>query len=369
MQITTTLQHLVDRTVEEHPEIPGVILSVEAPGISWTGASGLSHIDLQTPMQPNSQFRSASIGKMVCAAALLMLVDDGHVELDKPAAHYLSASMIEGLHVYEGHDYSDQITVRQLLNHTSGLWDFLDDHPPVGEREAFLDLMQAEPDKLWNPAEILEWVKQNSRPLFPPGSAWRYTDTGFLVAGLLIEHITGQPLHVVYRERLFDRLGMAHTYMTFREPERRSIPDQRESDSFVGELNYSLPQTISADWAGGGLTTTASDLQRFIRAAAEGRLFKNETTQEAMLSWTPTGEPGVYYGLGVRCFFPAEFGQRVFSKVWGHSGALKSFMFYSPSLNATITGTLNQAATEGVWSSVRPVAPLLPQVLLALAEG
>jgi D-alanyl-D-alanine carboxypeptidase len=259
------------------------------------------------------------------------------------------------------------ITVRQLLNHTSGLADYFDEM--VGDGQSFVEQMYADTHKLWQPVEILEWVKTHTRPQFTAGTRWSYTDTGFLVAGLLIEAVTGQPLHSVYRQRVFDPLGMAHTYLVFREDERPSIVGQREADAFIGDLNYTLPRTTSADWAGGGLVTTAADLQRFIRAAADARLFSRIETQAAMLSWIPTGEAGVYYGLGVRRFVPSELGEPDLGEVWGHSGALKSFMFYSPSLDATLCGTLNQAVTEGVWSDVRPIAPLMPATLRLLTTN
>jgi CubicO group peptidase (beta-lactamase class C family) len=108
---------------------------------------------------------------------------------------------------------------------------------------------------------------------------------------------------------------------------------------------------------------TAADLARFMRAFADDRIFRDPGSRRQMLAWTGTGEPGVGYGLGVRHFSLADVGMPGFGELWGHTGFLKSFMLYSPELDAVICGTLNQSAATGAFSRLRPVAALVPAVL------
>ena len=297
--LARTLQDLLDRTVIEDAAIRGGVVHVELPGFRWQGASGVANPDRDIAMLPEDQFQAASITKMTTAATLMTLVEEGQVELDAGIGRYLTSSVTSGLHDFGGRSYGPEITPRQLLSHTSGLADFFGDgEPGPGGPLPFVAKMLEDPDKLWEPLEILAWTKANLRPHFPPGEGWHYADTGFVLAGLIIEGLTGKALHAAMRERIFDPIGMCHTYMLFREPARPSLPGRAPSRAYVGDLPYGTQMSVSADWAGGGLVTTAADLARFIRAFAHDRMFRSRATREPMLTWTPTGEPGVCYGLG-----------------------------------------------------------------------
>ena len=150
------------------------------------------------------------------------------------------------------------------------------------------------------------------------------------------------------------------------KPARSPLPGREPSRAYVGDLAYGTERSVSADWAGGGLVTTVDDLTRFIRAFADGRVFRNRSSRAQMLTWTPTGEPGVYYGLGVRRFVPEEQGMPELGENWGHTGFLKSYMLYWPERDATICGTLNQAAAPGACSRLRPVAAIVPAAMREL---
>lgn len=363
--LARTLQGLLDRAVGEDPSVENGVLLVEVSdrGFRWKGSSGLADPVEGVEMLPDDRFRSASVGKMVLATAAMKLMEEGAFGLDEPIGHRLSPSVTDGLHVLDGRERGARITPRQLLAHTSGLPDYFSDGEPTAYGPPFVGLMMAEPDRLWQPAEILAWAKRNLKPRFAPGEGWYYSDTGYLVAGLLVEAVTGGKLHEVYREKVFDPLGMEHTHMTFREAERPSIPGRPESRAYSGDLDYTRARSVSADWAGGGLTTTAEDLGRFVGAFAEGRIFRNPSTGREMLGWRPTAEKGVYHGLGVRRFALGELGMPGYGEVWGHTGALGSFALYWPEEGAVLAGTLNQSGAKGTWSEVRPVPALVPGIL------
>lgn len=344
--------------------VRGGVLLVETPGSDffWQGASGMSDPGTGTGMTPGDQFRSASVGKMFCASAVMMLVEEGEFGLDEAIGQHLPGALVGGLHVLDGRDRGAEITARQLLNHTSGLANYF-------RLPGFQQMLAEAPDRLWQPSEVIAYVKDQAPPLFEPGGGWHYSDTGYLLLGLIVEHVTGKGLHQIYRERLLEPLGLEGTYMVFREERRPGPVGDEPSHVYLGDLDYTPVRALSADWAGGGLVTTSGDLNRFIRAFAENGVFAKPGTRREMLSWMPTGEGGVYYGLGVRRFMLDELGMRGYGEVWGHSGSSKSFMFYWPEKDTTLCGTLNQDLAEGAWSEALPVAGILPGALREVGQA
>lgn len=352
------LQKEVDRVVQHNGLVKNAVLAVHAPrhAFTWAGAAGLADPDMARLMRPDDQFRSASVGKMICATTVLLLVADGHISLDTPIATYLADAVLDNLFIVDGHAYTSDVTVRQLLNHTSGVANYF-------AHAAFQERLLGEPDALWSPQEVLAWVRTHAQAVFPPGDGWHYSDTGYLLLGLIIEATTGRALHNVYRARVFDPLGMDATYVVFREPPRPASSGQSASHVFFGDIDYTSAQSLSADWSGGGLVTTAMDLQRFMQAFVEGRVFRQPQHQALMRAWTPTGEPGVSYGLGVRHFDLEQLMGPGFGELWGHTGSSRSFMLYWSPHAITLTGTLNQDIAEGIFSSAYPVAGLVRDII------
>jgi CubicO group peptidase (beta-lactamase class C family) len=370
MSTAQVLQDLLDQSVSEDPAVHNGVLVVGTPDFAWAGATGLSDPDHNVSMLAKDQFQLASISKMFTAAALMTLAEEARIDLDTGIGSYLAPSLAQDLHVFEGHDYGANITPRQLLSHTSGLADFFGDGEPGADGVLpFVVEMRADPDRLWDPHDIVAWTKQNLQAHFQPGYGWHYSDTGLLLAGLIIEQVTGMTLHDFLRQRLFAPLDMAHTFLLFREPPRPSIDGRNVSRAYAGGAAYGETRSVTADWACGGLVSTAGDLTRFLRAFADDLIFRSPETKQQMLSWTSAGEPGVYYGLGVRRFDLGGLGLEGFGELWGHTGFIKSFMLYWPEESATICGTLNQASAQGAFSEHRPVAALVPAVLRELRNG
>ena len=175
--LARALRELLDRTVEEDPAVRNGVLRVDAPGLEWQGASGMADPDRGVAMLPDDPFQAASITKMVTATTLMTLVEQRRVDLDVGIGRYLPAQVTAGLHDHGGRCYGPKITARQLLGHTSGIADFFGDgEPGPGGALPFIAKMQEDPDKLWDPLEILAWTKANLRPHFPPGEGWHYAD-------------------------------------------------------------------------------------------------------------------------------------------------------------------------------------------------
>lgn len=335
-------QSFLDRLVGEQNNVQNGVLLVEGPGFKWKGASGMANPDVSLRMLPDDQFNIDSIAKMMTATLVMKLVETDMLDLDDPIGRYLPASLLDGLHVYEGHSYGETILIRHLLNHASGIADNWA-HPK------FLELIITNPQKRWTPEETIEFVKANCPPAFPPGRGFQYSDPGYNLLGLVIEAVAGLPLHQVYREQLLNPLEMDHTYRPSHEDSRESIPGRGPSHRYLNEMECTLlPAVMTADWAGGGLLSTAEDLNRFLQAFTQDEIFEQPGTRDAMFQWVDSG-PFHNYGFGIsRVLFdrsadPLHAG---LSEIWGHTGSSDNFMYYWPEEDTTMIGTLNQINCE-----------------------
>jgi len=336
------LQKLLDDLVQRPDNIRSGLLLVEGPGFRWKGASGVASEATGAAMLPDDQFAIDSIAKTMTATIVMELVEEGRLALDDPIGRYLPRSLMDGLHVIDGRSYSGLVTVRHLLNHSSGI-------PDDWSCADFLDQIAGDLERRWIPEETIAHVKTNCEPEFPPGEGFAYSDTGYNLLGLIIERVSGSALHDAYRERLLDPLGMGHTYRPAFETPRASIPGRPPSERFLGDVECSLsPAVMTADWGGGGLVSTTEDLNRFLRAFVGDRIFREPGTRSQMLTWVESG-PFHGYGFGIglvdfdRSDNPAHAG---LGQVWGHAGSSRNFMYYWPRRDVTLIGTLNQIDCE-----------------------
>jgi D-alanyl-D-alanine carboxypeptidase len=217
---------------------PGALARIEAPGagLSWAGAAGRLARESGRPLRPDDAFRAASVTKTVTAAVAVRLAEDGRLELDEPLADQLTPALLRRWRTL---DQVPRTTPRQLLAHISGLPDYFGD-------DSFAARMREEPARVWRPVELVDHAAAHGAAQFAPGHGFGYSDTGFVIAGILIEQITGRPLHAVYRELVFDPLAMDSTWLEGPEPPRRDEVAHHYSD----ELDLTtISPTI--DWAAG----------------------------------------------------------------------------------------------------------------------
>jgi len=296
----------------------------------WEGADGLVAGPGSAPMQTDTPFEIASITKMVTAVTVLKLVEEGKIRLDSRVEDLLPAELARGF---------GNITVEQLLTHTSGLPDYWAD-----KSRGFLRAFLAEPGRMWKPGDILSYAR--AMPAKPPGKKFRYADTNYVLLGLIIEQATKQPLHQAFREMIFDPLGMNDTWLTYHEGPRGIAPSHR----FEGKEDLHAVPRQSADWAGGGLMSTTRDLERLLRGMASGGLFKNHNTLDLMRkAAVPVGEESISYGMGI---FRVKLDNGL-GELWGHDGHGNSFAYYWPERGLFFTGTLNQTKNDW-WPLVEP---------------
>jgi D-alanyl-D-alanine carboxypeptidase len=289
-KLATQLQQILDSAVESPETVfPGAALYVSQPELgAWAGAAGEGIVDPATPMKAGDTFRAGSIVKAFVATAILQLVEDGELALDDPLPAVLPEDVVA--RVAE----ADRITVRMLLNHTSGI--------PEYEDEEFDGMVGADPQRIWDVEEFLERAAARARQ-FEPGERYAYSNTNYNLLGLIIEQATGESWRTVVRERVIDRLELEHTSLP--EPGDVSVgSDAAHGYELVdGKLLDLSDVDSSMVGAAGGhaLRTTTKDLARFMDALLAGELFEQPQTLEEMLTFVEaTDNPGkVGYGLGI----------------------------------------------------------------------
>ena len=338
---TDLMRATLERRVARNDGYGGGVLRVEsAEGILFEGAAGeIAHGE--RAMRPSDAFEAASITKTFTAALVLLLIEDGKLLLDTPVGDVLERAVPQSLLVVDGVDHGPRLTMRQLLAHRSGLPDYWTDPPSLPNRSvnAFMAAFLRDRDRMWNAESILPFVRR-LRPAGPPGALYHSSDSNYLLLGLVVERLAKAPLHQVLRARILEPLAMQQTYLSYREepPPATSISHRHESRT---DLHGQRRQ--SADWASGGLVSTAADLGRFMLALAGGKVFRRPETLAAMQAWEPTGKRDVDYGLGL---FRVRLGAGL-GEVWGHDGHGNAFMYYWPSEEIAWLGTLNQ--TDNDW--------------------
>jgi len=303
--------------------------------LDWNWAEGT--FEDGTELTANNPFHSASIGKTFTATTIVLLQEEGRLQFNDPIEKYLCAEIMDGLHIYEGADYSKQITLAHLLQHRSGLPDFFEDEPASGP--SMRELMVRDTAHFWTPLELLLFAKDQMQPHFAPGQGYHYSDTDYILLGMIIEKLTGRTLHQVFEERIFRPLDMRHTSMHLRSDPLEETGKMAEL--YAGDLEISSYTSLSLDWAGGGLLTTCEDLLKFDRSLMQGQLLP-ENALSQMQDWTPESK-GMYYGYGLRRIALKElFFTLPDVHLIGHSGSTGSFMYYCPEWDIYLTGTFNQ---------------------------
>jgi D-alanyl-D-alanine carboxypeptidase len=279
---------------------PGAVVVVRTSTGTRRAARGLGSRAPRVAMRPTDRFRVASVTKTFVATVVLQLVSEGRLGLDDPVDRRLPGLLPDG----------GAITVRELLNHTSGLFDYDQD-------EAWQGTVIAHPDREWSPRELVAVATAHGL-LFPPGTAWFYSDTNYVVLGLLVEAVTGTTLERQLRERIFQPLGLAATSF----PTGSAI-DGAHAHGYVGSLPWLPPGTLvdattvvspSVWWAASAIVANADDLARFYAALLGGRLVRADLLA-AMRSASPVTRGTPFdYGLGLEQF------ATVCGRAYGHLG-------------------------------------------------
>ncbi len=313
------LQDLVNQSVTAGN--PGVILEVDAPtrGFHQQFSSGVFNLKTGEPLRTTDGFRIASMSKTLTATLVLQLMEEGQLELDAPFSDYLDITLPHG------QDLS-KLTIKMLLHHNAGLWDF-------AMSQAWGKSVWSDPGRFHKPQETLNWALTNGELIGNPGTSYHYSDTGYLILGMLLEAVTHQSWGDLCRNRILVPVGMSQTWLEGYESPRSTL-----SHCYVDEMD-GLDINGSVDWAAGGHVSTSADLRDFVQAVFHGQLFRHLATLDIMLSGFDCGD-GTAYGAGVKI---RRSGKQI---LWGHSGFWGSFMFYIPGERITVTGTQNRVGAN-----------------------
>jgi len=343
--VNQELQYLVSNLVEKDKSIKNCVLSVmKGDGsFSWSGAAGIASQDDQVPMTKDTPIYIASITKLYTATAIMRLYEQGALSLDDPMAKYLPEGLIQGIHVYKGRDYSREITIKELLSHTSGIADYYTEKPK-GEKSLF-EMFLEEPERPWTVDETIERARKDLTPNFPPGTAASYSDTNFQLLGKIIEAVTGKPLHTVFEEFFLRPLGLTHTWLIGRS-QPQVAPSAHPADVFYKDMNITKTRSNGAYWADGGIVSTAEEMIVFLQALNEGRIVSSDTLK-LMHNWHKLHFP-LQYGYGTMYVKFPRFMNMVMQvpPLWGHSGSTGSFLYYSDNLNLYLAGTIDQTESK-----------------------
>ncbi|MEX1376534.1 MAG: serine hydrolase domain-containing protein [Eubacteriales bacterium] len=281
------------------------------------------------PIDAKLPFHTASVGKAFTATLIGTLIDEGKMSLDDLASAYLGDDILDGLFEYEGVDYSHEVTIAQLLSHTSGAADYFDDKT-IGEK-SMKELIVENPDTFWTPNDLLDFSRNYQKTVGKPGEKYHYSDTGYILLGLIIESVSGQSFHAMLHERIFDPLEMDDTYLMFySEPKNEKRPI---ADIWLGGVNIKDYQSLSIDWAGGGMISTADDLAKFVRSLNQYEIVSLKTLDSMYQFDNYKFINGIHYGYGYMEYHFGEFMPTLKSmpKYVGHMGVLGTQMFYDKS--------------------------------------
>ncbi len=312
------------------------VLEVGAPGATaavclgergrWLGASGEVDFETGEALAVDDVFRIGSITKTYVSALILQQVEDGTLALDEPLATWLPDLL----------DRGDEITLRMLLSHTSGLPSYTD----IGE---FLLRM----DEEVSPEEVI--ARCDEEPdRFEPGTGWDYSNTNYFVLALLLEEVTGEDWHAFQRRELLDPLGLDRTWVEGHEADRAALVSGHVSQVVVGDDQYDP----SWGWASGGMVSTALDQARWLAALLGGEVVSEGSLAEMTTPVVLPDGTEIGYGLG---FFVQEGPGGL---AIGHTGSTMGFqsdLFQDAATGVVVAALVNDFTAEasdvalGLW--------------------
>ena len=285
--------------------LPSVALRVEqGDQVIFEGAAGFASTEDKTPATATDQYRIASTTKTFTSVLVLQQVDDGVLTLEDTVSHRLDDPVVAKI------PYVDEITVRQLLNHSSGVYDWFDDNSPFWQDAYFGE--GADWTKVWTPQELLAYLDGDKQdPYFAPGKGVHYSNAGYYLLGMILEQATGKSYADLLHAGITKKLGLTGTVYGATEPMPADVADAYHL--IEGALVNVSTIHLSAYGSAAAIISTTQDLNRFIDAILGGELMKPATLDE-MLTFGPSDHPGYDAGLGIVRWTTPD------GKVIGHSG-------------------------------------------------
>jgi len=336
--IAEDFQAIVTAAVAGHEQDFGAALHVDAPGLglSWEGAAGVADPGTGEVMTAAMPVLVASNTKTFISVSILRLREQGRLELDDPIADHLPGGYV-ALLLSDGYD-PGAITIRHLLTHTSGLFDFAD-------TDIYTEEILADPRHRWTRTEQLEAAMAWGDPYGPPGQVYRYCDTGYILLGEILEQVTGRSMPDAVRSLVdYDRLGLRSTWFESLEPRPAGVPEP--AHQFWAGFDVTTIDPSQDLYGGGGLASTVGDLARFFRGVFTGKVFSDQSTVDTMLTTIEVERAGPdYFGseLEVGTYrMGVEVSEVAGHTVYSHGGFFGTSGVFVPDLDLAIGATVNR---------------------------
>lgn len=331
---------------------PGATLGVVGADETARGFTvGWADRERKIPLKPTDQMLQGSVGKTYVAAVALQLVEEKKLVLEEKLSVYLGKAPW-----FPRLPNAEAITIRQLMNHTSGLvrYEFKDE---------FTRDLTAQPKKVWKPEELIAYILDSKAP-FAAGQGWDYSDTNYIVLGLVIEKLTGKSYYDEARRRLWRRFGLKDTLPSDRQKLPGLVQGYAGKDNPFGGTDTMINSqgqfaiNPQFEWCGGGVYSSATDLARWGKLLYEARAL-SPCLRDAMVHGVPARlGRDVTYGLGAM-IRPTSLGI-----AWGHSGFFPGYLtelLYFPDHKLSVALQVNTSVPQSLGK------PLVRQ-LIELAE-
>jgi D-alanyl-D-alanine carboxypeptidase len=330
----------------------GVVL---ANGESFGLAVGFSDRETRTPMKPTDRMLAGSVGKTFAAATALQLIKEGKIGLDDKIERYLGREPW-----FSRLPNAKDITVRQLMNHSSGLvrYEF---------KEQFTKDLTANPEKVWKPAELVAYLL-DEKPPFEAGKGWDYSDTNYIVLGMIIEKVTGRKFYDEVNTRLLKPLKLTGT-IPQDGPKLKGVVQGYAgpnnpfggTDEMIANGKFAINPQF--EWTGGGYASTAQDLARWAKMIYEGKAFSPELLPQVLDGVSAPMLGGeTKYGLGV------IIRKTPLGTSYGHSGFFPGYMtdmMYFPEHKVAIAVQVNTSVGRSLG---KPLGRVLVEMMEVIAR-
>ncbi|HET6979897.1 MAG TPA: serine hydrolase domain-containing protein [Pyrinomonadaceae bacterium] len=355
---TSTLRVALQLKLDEWHKagtFPGATVGVVlANGESISLSVGFSNREARTPMKPTDRMLAGSVGKTFAAATALQLIKEGKIGLDDKIEKYLGRE-----EWFPRLPNAKDITVRQLMNHTSGLvrYEF---------KEQFTKDLTANPEKVWKPAELVAYLL-DEKPPFEAGKGWDYSDTNYIVLGMIIEKVSGRKFYDEANRRLLKPLKLTDT-IPQDGPRLKGVVQGYAgpnnpfggSDAMIVDGKFVINPQF--EWTGGGYASTAIDLARWARMIYEGKAFAPELLPQ-VLDGVPAPMLGreTRYGLGV------IIRKTTLGTSYGHSGFFPGYMtdmMYFPEHKVALAVQVNTSVGRSLG---KPLSRVLVEMMEIVA--
>ncbi|NRB52394.1 MAG: beta-lactamase family protein [Saprospiraceae bacterium] len=313
LDLKTNLQACLDSIVAEQ-NFPGATAAIVlADGQLISLASGFADKEERMAMPLGAQMLLGSVGKIFVSAVSLQLVDEGKLNLDDKVSKYFL-----GVDWFKELPNAKDLTIRSLLNHTSGL-------PRYVFAPAFIEVIEKDPMRSWTPAECLAIIA-SEEPKHPVGKGWGYSDTNYILLGLIIEKVTQSTYYSQLEERVISTFHLRSTYPST----QRELPGLTQG--YIGENNFfKLPEKVvknglyamnpQFEWTGGGLVTNVEDLSYFIKWLHTGKVLSSSAYQQLLspVNFRSGQAAETGYGLGTFVWSNPT------GKSFGHAGIMPGY--------------------------------------------